>query len=24
VKLGPPTPVCEHGQLLFSGYSQTS
>lgn len=21
VKLGPPTPVCEHGQLLFSGYS---
>ena len=21
-KLGPPTPVCEHGQLLFSGYSQ--
>jgi hypothetical protein len=24
VKLGPPTPVCEHGQLLFSGYSQKS
>lgn len=22
VKVGPPTPVCEHGQLLFSGYSQ--
>ena len=21
VKLSPPTPVCEHGQLLFSGYS---
>jgi hypothetical protein len=21
VKLGPPTPVCEHGQLLFSAYS---
>jgi hypothetical protein len=24
VKLGPPTSVCEHGQLLFSGYSTTS
>jgi len=24
VKLGPPTPVCEHGQLLFSAYSITS
>ena len=24
VKLGPPTPVCEHGQLLFSGYSVKS
>jgi hypothetical protein len=24
VKLGPPRPVCEHGQLLFSGYSQTN
>jgi Protein of unknown function (DUF4232) len=24
VKLAPPTPVCEHGRLLFSGYSQTS
>jgi hypothetical protein len=23
VKLAPPTPVCEHGQLLFSAYSQT-
>jgi hypothetical protein len=22
VKVGPPTPVCEHGQLLFSGYGQ--
>jgi hypothetical protein len=22
VKLAPPTPVCEHGRLLFSGYSQ--
>jgi hypothetical protein len=22
VKLAPPTPVCEHGQLLFSGYSR--
>jgi hypothetical protein len=24
VKLGPPTPVCEHGRLLFSAYSQKS
>ena len=24
VKLGPPTPVCEHGRLLFSGYSIAS
>ena len=24
VKVSPPTPVCEHGQLLFSGYSQNS
>lgn len=24
VKVGPPTPVCEHGQLLFSGYSVKS
>jgi len=24
VKLGPPTPVCEHGQLLFSPYSVKS
>jgi hypothetical protein len=24
VRVGPPTPVCEHGQLLFSGYSQKS
>ena len=24
VKLGPPTPVCEHGQLLFSAYSVKS
>jgi hypothetical protein len=22
VKLAPPTPVCEHGRLLFSDYSQ--
>ena len=24
VKLSPPTPVCEHGQMLFSAYSQRS
>ena len=24
VKLAPPTPVCEHGQLLFSAYSQSA
>jgi Protein of unknown function (DUF4232) len=24
VKLGPPTPVCEHGQMLFSAYSVKS
>jgi hypothetical protein len=24
VKLAPPTPVCEHGRLLFSAYSVTS
>jgi hypothetical protein len=24
VKLRPPTPVCEHGRLLFSGYSQNT
>jgi hypothetical protein len=24
VKLTPPTPVCEHGQLLFSAYSQNA
>ena len=24
VKLTPPTPVCEHGQLLFSAYSTKS